>query len=91
MSGDGDVMGSVLKKCRYLTRFETGERCEMFFWFWFVVFEEFTIALRIERGSAIMHGAIAVIVYCIFVVGSAESVFSHRYVLNLALIIDGRI
>ena len=55
------------------------------------MFEEFTIALRIERGSAIMHGAIAVIVYCIFVVGSAESVFSHRYVLNLALIIDGRI
>lgn len=29
--GDGDVMGSVLKKCRYLTRFKTGEGCEMFF------------------------------------------------------------
>ena len=55
------------------------------------MFEKFTIDLLIDRGSAMMHAAIAVIVYCIFVVGSAVSVFSHRYALNLAFIIDGQI
>lgn len=57
----------------------------------FAWFEIVTIALLIERRSSRMHAVVAALVYCILVVGSAESVFSHRCFFSFAFILDKRI